>query len=363
MGFALYSLKLAWRLLLPRRSVYKCITLACVVGVALGCMLQIVVRGVMAGMVREIDVGMQACTPHLLVDSECLRPESAESLPGVEACRYVYMGRGIANGSPCSYATWGRLLGPAYASYGEEDVLVSRTFAEKSGLGAGNSLVLSVPGSSPIIRKVIGEYHVPGRMLTPDVIAMAPLPGFRFLGLRLEKAGNAAAVWNALKKRDEACRLLNPASDAEAWVRLIDKVKRAMGAILYASTLISAFSAGGLMLAICLLRRRALGVALAYGAAPWQCAGIFLWQGALIGIAGAAAGAGLAALLLHYRLEVQRVLKAAGVDAFPVNVLDMQLPAYAPPSLYAEQAGAAFLIVMLAAAPAAWRALRRGSLR
>ena len=56
----------------------------------------------------------------------------------------------------------------------------------------------------------------------------------------------------------------------------------------------------------------------ALGATPFQVVRVFLWQGVIIGFAGALLGVGLGLLVLEYRMQIQGFLAGIGFDPFPV---------------------------------------------
>ncbi len=357
-------------MLWPQRSVLRVVALVCVLGIALGTMLQIVVRGVMDGMVAEIDAGVSACVPQLLVKSERLLPEEVEKWPEVQACRLVWMGRGLVQGKETQYASWADLVGghsllmmgrPIGA---EHEVLVSKVYAEKLQLRVGQQLLLITPGGGATKLTVCGVFRVPGRMLVPDILGRSPLPGGEEL-LAIEPAAGTqrGAITERVCVADAAARVVDGSGGAGDWMGLIAKVKRAMGAILYSATLIASFAAGGLMLVVCLKYRRLMAVLYAFGAERARLFFVFLCQGVMVATPGAGLGVLLGMLVLRYRMQVQELLRCWGLDAFPTDVLDMELPALAPPSLYITQAFVAWGTVVLASLPGAWVASRCQSLR
>ncbi|MBE6417490.1 MAG: FtsX-like permease family protein [Akkermansiaceae bacterium] len=365
-----YMAKLAWRMLWPQRSVLRVVALVCVLGIALGTMLQIVVRGVMDGMVAEIDAGVSACVPPLLVKSKGLLPEAIEKWPEVHACKRVSMGRGLVQGKEALYASWADLVGghsmliQGHPIRAEHEVLVSKVYAEKLQLRVGQQLLLITPGSGAAMLTVCGVFRVPGRMLVPDILGRASLPGGEEL-LAIELADGAArdVILERVCAADAAALAVDGSGGAGDWMVLIAKVKRAMGIILYSATLIASFAAGGLMLVIGLLHRRLMAVLYAFGVERARLFLVFLYQGMMVATPGAALGALLGMLVLRYRMQVQDVLRCWGLDAFPTDVLDMELPALAPPSLYITQVVLAWGTVVLASLPGAWVASRCRSLR
>lgn len=178
MGMRTYTILLAWRLLWPRRSCQRLVAGICVLGIALGLMLQIVVRGVMDGMVREIDAGTRFCMPDLLVTNWPYETGQALRVPGVRSATACQAGMGTGPHGLCRYSTWyePEQLAPLLADGGLGQALISRSYAEKSGLRAGDYLLMQLPGHQHRL-EVSGIFRVPGRMLAPDILLPSPIQG------------------------------------------------------------------------------------------------------------------------------------------------------------------------------------------
>ena len=362
-----YLFKLSLRLLWPRRSWMRIVTLVCVVGVALGSMLQIVVRGVMDGMVEEINAGVEASVPCLLVSSCRLTAEAVEELPEVSSCREVVMGQGLLNGESCRYATWGAMVkDTGYLIAGNlpthsNEAMLSKVCAEMHGVQPGDDIVLCSQAGNFCTLRVCGVFRVPGRMLVPDLITPAALDGQKLLAI--ESKIPDEELLSRLRSSDSSATCVDGTGDTDGWLRMIAKVKRVMGIILYLVVLIAAFATGGMVLVICLNHRQTVAVMWAFGATPRQTFSLFLCSGALIAFLGSGLGLLQGYLVLQYRTQVQALLKACGLDAFPSQTLDMKLPALAPVSLYVMQGAVAWLLVMAASALGAWIASRFCRLR
>lgn len=365
-----YMVMLAWRLLWPRRSIIRVVAAVCVLGVALGTMLQIVVRGVMDGMVAEIDDGVAACVPPLLVKSEQISAEELRHWDELRACSRVVMGRGMVQETDTLYASWGdmvdaeSLLVQGRGILAEQEVLVSKVYAEKLRLRVGQHFLMSLPDGGVARLCVCGVFRVPGRMLVPDVIGRTPLAGAEeLLAIETVAGVSDAAVLQRIYALDANAQVVDGSGGAAGWMVMIAKVKRVMGLILYAATVIASFSAGGLMLVICLTHRRLMAVLYAFGVKRMRLFLIFIGQGVIVASVGCVLGVLLGACVLRYRMQVQEWLRGCGLDAFPTDVLDMELPALAPASLYVSQALLAWATVVVASLPGAWVAARCRSLR
>ena len=90
----------------------------------------------------------------------------------------------------------------------------------------------------------------------------------------------------------------------------------------------------------------------AYGMPPSQQAVVILCMATSVATGGIALGLPLAWATLHWREPIRQLLAELGVQAFPVEVLDMSLPAHTTPGLYLTHAGLTLTIVLLSALPA-----------
>ena len=105
-GKRTYIPYLALRLLWPGSWAQRAIALICVTGIAMGLMLQIVVRGVMDGMVREIDESVSICMPDLLLCQWPLEPRAAEQIPGIARVLTCRAGTAATPHGFVRYGTW-----------------------------------------------------------------------------------------------------------------------------------------------------------------------------------------------------------------------------------------------------------------
>lgn len=135
----------------------------------------------------------------------------------------------------------------------------------------------------------------------------------------------------------------------ETWFRLIANERTMMSFVLSTIALIAAFCIMAVMFTMSMQRRREIAVMQALGATPAAIMRIFIWQGVIIGLAGAALGIALALLVLHYRLEIQGFLAGIGLDPFPMEAHGLSLPCRIEPRVLLNQAVQAFLMVTIAA--------------
>ncbi len=135
----------------------------------------------------------------------------------------------------------------------------------------------------------------------------------------------------------------------EQWYKLIANERIMMSFVLSIISLIASFCIMAVMFTMSMQRKREIAVLQAMGATPWAIMRIFLWQGIIIGVAGAVLGVALALLVLHYRLEIQAFLAGIGMDPFPMQAHGIELPAVYNPAMFVRQAVQAFLMVTFAA--------------
>ncbi len=226
----------------------------------------------------------------------------------------------------------------------------------------------------PVDLNVVGIYQSPENMPGPDVympLAIAQdVLGYsqggasqvQGLCLRVQNPNNPGPVdtqiMAALPAPAEASEhfpmglswsLIPWTSSFEQWYKLIANERIMMSFVLSIISLIASFCIMAVMFTMSMQRKREIAVLQAMGATPWAIMRIFLWQGIIIGIAGAILGVLLALLVLHYRLEIQAFLAGIGLDPFPMQAHGIELPAVYDPAIFARQAVQAFIMVTLAA--------------
>ncbi len=226
----------------------------------------------------------------------------------------------------------------------------------------------------PIDLNVVGIYQSPENMPGPDVympLAIAQdVLGYsqggasqvQGLCLRVEDPNNPgvipAQIMAALPPAPAASDLypmglnwsLIPWTNTfEQWYKLIANERVMMSFVLSIISLIASFCIMAVMFTMSMQRKREIAVLQAMGATPWAIMRIFVWQGVIIGLAGAILGVVLALLVLHYRLELQAFLAGIGMDPFPMQAHGIELPAVYDPAMFIRQAIQAFVMVTVAA--------------
>ncbi len=226
----------------------------------------------------------------------------------------------------------------------------------------------------PVDLTVVGIYQAPENMPGPDVympLAIAQeVLGYAREGasqvqglcLRVENPNNpgniAEAIAATLPPAPAASEqypaglqwsLMPWTSNFEQWYKLIANERVMMSFVLSIISLIASFCIMAVMFTMSMQRKREIAVLQAMGATPWSIMRIFVWQGIIIGIAGAVLGVLLALLVLHYRLEIQSFLASVGMDPFPMQAHGIELPAVYETSIFIAQAVKAFFMVTIAA--------------
>lgn len=362
-----YILHLTHQLLWTRRGAQRIVASVCVTGIALGLMLQIVVRGVMDGMVREIDAGVHACMPDLLITSRSGILPGPLPLPATCTATLCQAGIAATPHGLSRYITWHNpeLIAPLIISgqgkLNPGNALISQSLAEKAKLKPGDTLPIQFPGDTQIF-SIQGIYRVPGRMLVPDILLPHSLEaGNPALAINLSEQRHINTIIQNLEKSAPEVEIHPTHADTAAWLSIIQRAKQTMGFILYLCTALAAFASGALLWVICLQRRHELSIMAAYGMPPGKLCAIILCMAGSVAASGIALGLPLAWATLHWREPIRQLLAKLGVQAFPVEVLDMSLPAHTTPGLYLTHAFFTFAMVLLSSVPALRLILRMSS--
>lgn len=359
-----YILHLAHQLLWPRRGAQRIVASVCITGIALGLMLQIVVRGVMDGMVREIDAGVHACMPDLLLTSRSGTLPDTLSLPSICTATPCQAGIAATPHGLSRYITWHNpeLIAPLITSGQGKlkpgNALISQSLADKAKLKPGDTLPIQFPGNTQIF-SIQGIYRVPGRMLVPDILLPHSLDaGTPALAINLAEKRHIGTIIQNLQKSTSEVEIHPTHADTAAWLSIIQRTKQTMGFILYLCTALAAFACGALLWVICLQRRQELSIIAAFGLPPGRIRAIILCMAGSVAASGIALGLPLAWATLHWREEIRQLLADIGIQAFPVEILDMPLPAHTKPELYLTHTLFTLAFVLLSSLPAQ-RLIRR----
>ncbi len=216
--------------------------------------------------------------------------------------------------------------------------------------------------------KVIGIYQASQMAVTPDVFVPLPLAqdlaglgeAVQGIALRLDDAYAAeqvAAEGRGMFGPDWA--LLTWGDQYQAFFALINQQRVMMYFALSFIVLVSAFSMMAVMFTVTIQKRREIGVMKALGAAPGQIVRVFLYQGMILGLLGAALGVGLGRVVIHFRGPIQGLFRSLGFDPFAASFTGFGvLPAHNNPLEQGVIGLLAFVLCSLAALVPAFFAAR-----
>jgi lipoprotein-releasing system permease protein len=216
--------------------------------------------------------------------------------------------------------------------------------------------------------KVIGVYQASQMAVTPDLFVPLPLAqtlaglgeAVQGIALRLDDAYAAEPVAAASRQTlGPQWSLLTWGDQYQTFFALINQQRVMMYFALSFIVLVSAFSMMAVMFTVTIQKRQEIGVMKALGAAPGQIVRVFLYQGMLLGLLGAALGVGLGRVVIHFRGPIQGVFRALGFDPFAASFTGFGvLPAYNNPVEQAVIGLMAFILCSLAALVPAFFAAR-----
>jgi lipoprotein-releasing system permease protein len=215
---------------------------------------------------------------------------------------------------------------------------------------------------------VAGIYSASQMAVTPELFVPLPLAQ-DLAGLGTQVQGIALRLddpYEAETVASEARTALGPDHYVETWgdqyqafFALINQQRVMMYFALSFIVLVSAFSMMAVMFTVTIQKRREIGVMKALGAAPGQIVRVFLYQGMLLGLLGAALGIGLGRLVIQFRGGVQEGMRAIGFDPFSAQLTGFGvLPAHNDPVEQAVIGLMAFILCSLAALVPAFFAAR-----
>lgn len=215
---------------------------------------------------------------------------------------------------------------------------------------------------------VAGVYSASQMAVTPELFVPLPLAqdlaglgdGVQGIALRLDDAYQAEKIAESGRKALGPDRYLETWGDQyQAFFALINQQRVMMYFALSFIVLVSAFSMMAVMFTVTIQKRREIGVMKALGAAPGQIVRVFLYQGMILGLLGAALGVGLGRVVIHFRGEVQEALRALRFDPFSASLTGFGvLPAHNDPWEQVVIGFAAFVLCSLAALVPAFFAAR-----
>ncbi len=215
---------------------------------------------------------------------------------------------------------------------------------------------------------VAGIYSASQMAVTPELFVPLPLAqdlaglgdGVQGIALRLDDAYQAEGIAQRARKVLGPDRHLETWGDQyQAFFALINQQRVMMYFALSFIVLVSAFSMMAVMFTVTIQKRREIGVMKALGAAPGQIVRVFLYQGMILGLLGAALGVGFGRLVIHFRGGVQEAMRAIGFDPFSASLTGFGvLPAHNDPVEQVVIGFMAFILCSLAALVPAFFAAR-----
>ncbi len=214
---------------------------------------------------------------------------------------------------------------------------------------------------------VVGVYQASMMVLTPDLFVPLQLAqdlagtegAVQGVALRLKDAYQAEKIAAEGRARFGAgWSWLTWAQQFEGFFSVINQQRVMLYFALSFIVLVSAFSMMAVMFTVTIQKRREIGVMKALGAAPGQIVRVFLYQGMLLGVLGAVLGVALGRVVIHFRGELQAVMRSVGFDPFSMVTGSQLLPAHNDPGEQAVIALMGFLLCSLAAFVPAFFAAR-----
>jgi len=203
--------------------------------------------------------------------------------------------------------------------------------------------------------EVLGIYQASQLAITPDLFLPIPLAqslaglddGIQGIALRLDDPYAAEAIRIAIARELDPgqWRIITWGEQYQAFFALISQQRVMMYFALSFIVLVSAFSMMAVMFTVTIQKRREIGVMKALGAAPGQIVRVFLYQGMVLGLLGGVLGVVLGRLVIHFRGELQVLMRQIGFDPFSSQFIGFDtLPAFNNP---VEQVGIAFMAFVL----------------
>ena len=411
-----FSLFLALRYLKPKRSFVSIITVLSITGVVIGIAALIVVIAVMTGFGLELKKKIIGFEPHvqvsqrggLLQDWESVR-ELALKSPGVVGASPIVAGPVIievAGDSP--QVQTAQILGVllpeheslmdirSFVKMGTFDLegdkcLLGAGLAHDLGVTVGDKITVNALGShlreafNELKRaekndpnaKTIGEIRqlirpmeltitgliVTGRMDYDMAYVILPIElaqqAYGFSGdvhsvaLRTADPYKVEATTNALRAS------LPPDLAVSSWM---DTTKDRLDAVANERTMmmfvmmimvvVAAFSITNTLITVIVQKKREIGILKALGASRWAIIGVFLGQGAIVGVLGNIIGVAAGFTVLALRNQIREFLaRFAGIDIFSAKIyLFTEIPAQITAGDIAVICSSSFIICLVAAA-------------
>jgi lipoprotein-releasing system permease protein len=404
---------LALRYMRPKRTFVSIITLICIIGVALGVAVLIIVLSVMSGFDHDLREKIFGFKAHLTVTSRGFRLRDWEKTAQIVsqhpdvigAAPFVMTIAFIANdpqvGDADIVAPYIRGIDPKYEEKvsvlsrsiisGEYNVrgnrvLLGSVLAQQLGLHPGDRISIYSPRDLRKMKdaKDKGDMEgiAPGEYLVSGIFDVGYYEfnaGFAITSLATaqdlmdyedEVSGLKVMLRDPMKadavRRDLGIKLGNDTyistwfEESSAFLDALVVEKNLMFYLLFVIMIVAAFGITSALITFVVQKTREIGMLKALGATGSQITGIFLLQSFMVGVIGVICGYGLGLLGVTYRNNFLAVLRDnLRVRIFPPEIYAFtQLPAIINPSDIAIICVGSLIICVLAGVFPAWSAGR-----
>lgn len=415
-----FSTFLALRYLKPKRTFVSVITLLSVAGVTVGIMALIVVISVMTGFDRELRNKVLGFEAHLSVTQDGGLMEDGEEIraqldkaEGVVATSPYVMGpvmlehqsdyiaakmRGVDLESEEKIANLKSFIKQGVADLDGDKCLMGAELAAALRVNVGDKIMVHGPSNLKEVMRELqkAEKNDPEAKNLKDIQQLIQpmemtITGLfstgryqydsEFVILPLDRAQDVYGIIGALhgitmRTKDpywadahkaDFEQLLGEGFFVNSWIDqnkdLFEaiRVERAtMFIILLLIIVVAAFSIANTLITVIVQKKKEIGIIKALGATQTQVVGIFLGQGAVVGLLGNIIGLGAGLALLHWRNEARDGLaRAFGIELFPNKIYQFaKIPAAIVPSDITWICVSGFVICLVAALIPAWFAAR-----
>lgn len=214
----------------------------------------------------------------------------------------------------------------------------------------------------------------PPRLQDSDKMAIAIVPlnvaqelrdlddGVTSIGIEVEDPFKAGEVKRALMARafPETWEAFTWMEQHEQLFATVQNELEMMYFVLFIIVIVAAFCVMNTMITVTVQKRREIGIVLALGAKFGQIVRVFLYQGIIVGFAGALSGLGMGLLTVHYRNDIRAGIAAmTGREIFDSAIYGLvEIPAKVLPQDVAIICVGAFLLCTIAALVPAYLAAR-----
>lgn len=394
-----FSLFFALKYLRPKRTFFSVVTVLSILGVLLGVAVLVVVISVMAGfdeMWREKILGFNA---HIAIsgtrqmEADEVWLDELEAVEGVTGAAPYAQGlvflshdgeiqsalmRGVDPERERRVSLVPQRMVQGEFAPDRNELVLGRALARQLGVHVGDTVLVYSPQSFanadslrlPEEMTIRGVFDL-GMYDLDAGYAIASLPTAReVFGMARGVHGVQVMTEDPSRAPEVAARLrerLGFDLEARTWMELnrqlfgvLQTEKNMMFFLLIFITVVAAFGITNTLITVTVQKTREIGVMKALGFQPWGVMGIFLWQGAVAGVVGTAAGIGTGLVALRYRNDLLRFLNERfGMELLPAEFYQLaQIPSLTTGRDLAMIAAVALTICLLAGAIPAWRAAR-----